>query len=114
MDSKYKIVIIVLLIMNLAMCNSTKGVYKNVTIVECEYPRFRAGYISTWIKITIEQGKGKRDRVYYPHIGDKNFPIPGEKYDLYYKIEDIEGFVGKDDNQKIKNAKIVEKYTKKN
>jgi hypothetical protein len=89
------------------------GLFKNVKVVACEFPKFGAGIICTWIKITIEKENKKKDFVFYPNIVVKDFPIKGHKYDIYYTIRDIEGMIGLKDHTEVKNAKIVEKYIKK-
>jgi len=94
-------------------CATKMGLFKNIKVVRCEIPKIGAGTICTWIKITIEKENKKKDFVFYPNIVDKEFPIIGQKYDIYYTIEDIEGMIGLKDHTEVKNAKIVEKYIKK-
>jgi len=116
MHRKFSIILLSIMLFNAMFigCDKKMGLFKNIIVIKFEVPKIGAGIICTWIKITIEKENKKKDVVFYPSIVDKEFPIIGQKYDIYYTIEDIEGMIGLKDHTEVKNAKIVEKYTKKN
>ncbi|MCK4764634.1 MAG: hypothetical protein KAW12_20715 [Candidatus Aminicenantes bacterium] len=109
-----KKVFILFLLITLLGCTSDQGFYSDVVVVDCKYPQFFSGVIITWLKITIELKDSTKYYVYYPYIYGEKFPIIGKKYDIYYKIEDLNGPFDWNKEIKIKDAKIVEKYVKKN